>query len=110
MFHVISKVRTHYCRIWGSANPRVFLEQVRESSKVNEFWAHSKEGIYGPFFFMETTITGIVYMDMLQDFFFPYLHEDDQEGRIHSTKMARPVVTLQKFPSTSTPVPWSVDW
>jgi hypothetical protein len=38
--------------------------------------------MYGPFF-MEMTITGIVYLDMLQQFFIPQLDEDDQEGRIH---------------------------
>jgi hypothetical protein len=27
--------------------------------------------VYGPFFFMETTITGIVYLDMLQQFLIP---------------------------------------
>ena len=32
---------------------------------------------------METTITGIVYLDMLQEFLIPQLDEDDQEGRIH---------------------------
>ena len=35
------------------------------------------------FFFMETTITGIVYLDMLKEFLIPQLDEDDQEGRIH---------------------------
>jgi hypothetical protein len=39
--------------------------------------------VYGPFFFMETTITGIVCLDMLQQFLIPQLDEDDQEGRIH---------------------------
>jgi hypothetical protein len=39
--------------------------------------------VYGPFFFMETTITGIVYLDMLQEFLIPQLDEDGQEGRIH---------------------------
>jgi hypothetical protein len=39
--------------------------------------------VYGPFFFMETTITGIVYLDMFQQFLIPQLDEDDQEGRIH---------------------------
>jgi hypothetical protein len=32
---------------------------------------------------METTISGIVYLDMLQQFFIPQLDEDDQEGRIY---------------------------
>jgi hypothetical protein len=27
--------------------------------------------LYGPFFFLETTIAGIVYMDMLQQFLIP---------------------------------------
>jgi hypothetical protein len=32
--------------------------------------------VYGPFF-METTITGIVYLDMLKEFLIPQLGEDD---------------------------------
>jgi hypothetical protein len=32
---------------------------------------------------MQTTITGIVYLDMLQQFLIPLLYELDQEGRIH---------------------------
>jgi hypothetical protein len=32
---------------------------------------------------METTITGIVYLDMLQQFLIPQLDDDNQEGRIH---------------------------
>jgi hypothetical protein len=46
------------------------------------FCALSKERLYGPFF-METTITGIVYRAMLQQFLIPQLDEDDQEGRIY---------------------------
>jgi hypothetical protein len=32
---------------------------------------------YGPFFFMETTVTGIMYLDMLQQFLIPQLDEND---------------------------------
>jgi hypothetical protein len=39
--------------------------------------------VYGPFFFTETTFTGIVYLDVLQQFLIPQLDENDQEGRIH---------------------------
>jgi hypothetical protein len=39
--------------------------------------------VYVPFFFIETTITGIVYLDMLQQVLIPQLEEDDQEGRTH---------------------------
>ena len=82
-FHVSGRVNIHNCRIWGSENPRVSLEHVRDSPKVNVFCALSRERVYGPFFFMETTITGIVYLDTLQEFLIPQLDENDQEGRIH---------------------------
>jgi hypothetical protein len=39
--------------------------------------------VYGPFFFMEMTITGIVYLDTLQQFLITQLEEDYQEGCIH---------------------------
>jgi hypothetical protein len=43
--------------------------------------------VYGPFFFMETAITGIVYLDMLQQFLIPQLDEDGLEGRIRLEEM-----------------------
>jgi hypothetical protein len=60
--------------------------------------------VYGPFFFMETTITGIVYLDMLQQFLIPQLDEDGQEGCIHFQQDGAPLITLKKYASTSTPV------
>jgi hypothetical protein len=72
-FHVSGKVNTHNCRIL--VNPRVSLEHVGDSPKVNV--------IRGPFFVMEKTITGIVYLGMLQQFLMPQLDEDDQGGCIH---------------------------
>jgi len=80
------------------------LERVRDSSKVNMFCALSKERVYGPFFFMETTITGIVHLDMLKELLIPQLDEDNQEGRIHFLQDGAPIITLEKCASTSTPV------
>jgi len=54
--------------------------------------------VYGPFFFMETTITGIVYLDMLQEFLIPQLDEDDQEGRIHFQQAFKVVKLFLKHP------------
>jgi hypothetical protein len=51
--------------------------------------------VYGPFFFMETTITGIVYLDMLQQFHIPQLDEDDQEGCIHFQQDGAPLHYLE---------------
>jgi hypothetical protein len=42
-FHVIGKISTHNCGIWDSENPRVPLEHVRDSPKVNVFCALSKD-------------------------------------------------------------------
>jgi hypothetical protein len=38
--------------------------------------AITHEKVYGPFFFTETTITGISYLDMLQQWLLPQLEED----------------------------------
>jgi hypothetical protein len=90
-------------------NPRVFLEHVRDSPKVDVFCALIKERVYGPFLFMETTITGIVYLDMLQQFLFPQLEEDDQEGRIHFQQGGAPPHCLgevREYLSTRFPGRW----
>jgi hypothetical protein len=46
---------------------------------------------------METTITGIVYLKMLQEFLIPQLDEDDQEGRIHYLEEVREYLNT-RFP------------
>jgi hypothetical protein len=58
--------------------------------------------VYGPFFFMETTITSIVYLDMLQEFLIPQLDEDVQEGCIHFQQEGATLINLKKCSSTST--------
>jgi hypothetical protein len=47
-------------RTRGSQNPRFCLKHVRDSPKVNVFCALSKERVYGPTFFMETTVIGML--------------------------------------------------
>jgi hypothetical protein len=48
------------------------------------------------------TVTGIVYLDMLQQFLIPQLDEDEQEGCIHFQQDgAPPTVTLE---NASTPI------
>jgi hypothetical protein len=64
--------------------------------KVNVFCAFSKERVYGPFVFMERAITGIVYLDILQQFLFPQADEDNQEGRIHVQQVGAPSHYLEE--------------
>jgi hypothetical protein len=52
--------------------------------------------VYGPFVFMEMTIIGIVYLDMLQQFLIPQLVEVDQEGRIHFQQDGAPSHCLEE--------------
>ncbi|PSN29696.1 hypothetical protein C0J52_27396 [Blattella germanica] len=47
------KVNRHNVRIWGTENPRVIVEHVRDSPKCNVFCALSNNKVYGPFFFAE---------------------------------------------------------
>jgi hypothetical protein len=64
--------------------------------------------VYGPFF-METTITSIMYLDMLQQFLIPQLDEDDQEGRIHFQQDGAPPHYLEEVCenlNTRFPGPW----
>jgi hypothetical protein len=62
---------------------------------VDVFCALSKEIVHGHFFLMEMTITGIVYLDMLEQFLIPRLDADDREGHIHFQKTAHHSLPLR---------------
>jgi hypothetical protein len=65
--------------------------------------------VYGPFFFMKTTITGIVYLDMLQQFLIPQLDKDGQKRRIHFQQDGAPshyLGEVRKYLSTRFPDRW----
>lgn len=78
-FHVSGKVNRHNVRIWGLQNPHATSQHERDSPKVNVFCALSRTKVYGPFFFAEGTVTGISYLDMLEQWLFPQLMEDSQD-------------------------------
>jgi hypothetical protein len=40
------------------------------------FAAMSREKLHGPFFFIESTLTGIIYLDTLREWLMPQLQED----------------------------------
>jgi hypothetical protein len=45
---------------------------------------------------METTITSIMYLDMLQQFLIPQLDKDDQDGSIHFQQNGTPPHYLEE--------------
>ena len=73
------KVNRHNVRIWGTENPHETMEHVRDSPKVNVFYAISSSKVYGPFFFAESTVTGIIYLDMLQLWLMPQFQKDSED-------------------------------
>lgn len=75
-FFVSGSVNTHNVRIWGSENPHAFVQNIRNCPKVNVFCAVSMFKVYGPFFFCEKSVTGHVYLDMLENFLMPQLETD----------------------------------
>jgi hypothetical protein len=63
-------------RIWSSENPRESFEHERDSPKFNVFAAMSREKQYRSFFFIQSRVTGIIYLDMLRERLMPQLQED----------------------------------
>jgi hypothetical protein len=64
--------------------------------------------VYGLFFFMETIITGIVCLDILQQFLIPQLDEE-QEGRIHFQQEGAPphyIKKVREYVNTRFPDRW----
>ena len=74
-FHLSGKVNRHKVRIWGTENPREIEENVRDSPKLIVFGAVSSVKVYGHFFFAEPTVTGISYLDMLENYLMPQLQQ-----------------------------------
>ena len=75
-FHTCGKVIRHNCRIWAYEKPPNFLEWELDTPKVNVWLGMNLSKVYGPFFFAEATVTGPVYLDMLEQFLEPQLFAD----------------------------------
>jgi len=75
-FHLSGKVNRYNVHIWGTENLCVVIENVQDSPKVNVFCAISNEKVYGPFFFEEPTINGMIYLRMLENWLMPQLNGD----------------------------------
>jgi len=62
----------------------------RDSPKVNVFCAISRRRVFGPFFFAEDTVTGRVYLDMLENWLMPQLADEEVQGYIYQQDGASP--------------------
>ena len=70
-FHTCGKISRHNCRIWADEKPPNFLEWERDTPKVNVWLGMTQSKVYGPFFSAEATVTGPVYLDMIEQFLEP---------------------------------------
>jgi hypothetical protein len=57
----------------------VIQEYVRGSPKVNVWCGLLYDRVIGPFFFSESTVTGVVYLDLLEQYVFPQIETLEQE-------------------------------
>ena len=73
-FHLSGKVNRHNVCIWGTENPCIVVQNVLDSPKVNVFCAISNEKVYGPFFFEEHTVNGMLYLHVLENWLMPQLN------------------------------------
>lgn len=78
-FHTNGKVNRHNVCIWGTENPRETIQYERDSPKVNVFCAISTNKVFGPFFFEGATVTGLQYLEMLENWLFPQLEQEAQQ-------------------------------
>jgi hypothetical protein len=70
-FHLQGKVYRHDLIIWESQNPHQVSEHMVEFPKVNGFYIISGTQFYRPFISAQSSITGHVYLDMLDHFLAP---------------------------------------
>jgi hypothetical protein len=64
-FHLNRSVNKRNVPFWHSKNPHTSVEIQHNSPKVNIFCAFSKTKAYGPLFFTKNTISGMMYLDVL---------------------------------------------
>lgn len=69
----------------GTENPHVVIQYVQDSPKVNVFCAILKKNVYGPIFFADPTVTGMIYLDMLENWLMPQLNEDSNDYLFNKT-------------------------
>ncbi|KAJ4441070.1 hypothetical protein ANN_10920 [Periplaneta americana] len=74
----------------GMRKPHRIIEHERDSPKVNVFCALSQRKLYGPFFFIEATVTGYSYLDMLQQWLVSQLRQDLDDDFIFQQDGAPP--------------------
>jgi hypothetical protein len=83
-------INRHNLRIWGSKNPHQVIKHTRDSPSLNVFCVLSKQNAFWPLSFAECTVSGIVYLDMLEEFLTPILEEEGPDDMLFQQDGALP--------------------
>ena len=73
-FKLNGSINRHNCSYWALENPHVTVERHLNLPGITVWCGLSARGLIGPFFF-ESTVTGLHYLHMLQEFVMPRLQE-----------------------------------
>ena len=76
IFHDCGKLHRHNGRIWAYEEPRGVSEWERDTPEVTVWLGMRYSILYGPFFIAEKSITGKIYLNMLELFLEPPLQGD----------------------------------
>jgi hypothetical protein len=70
-------------RISVSSNLHAVIEGTRDSPTFNITCAGFKQNMFGPFIFGEHIVIGVVYLDMLKEFFMAVLEEEEPNNVLY---------------------------
>jgi hypothetical protein len=70
-------LNTHNVILWGTESCHVIYELESASPKVNVWCGVTHNKVYDPFFFAEETVHWGPYLNMLQLFLMPQLHQEN---------------------------------
>jgi len=70
-FHLSSQVNTHNSWTWAWHNPKTSVGLEQDSPKLNVFCVLSSQTVYRQFVYVETTIKGVIDLDMLENWLWP---------------------------------------
>jgi hypothetical protein len=74
--HLSGMVNKQKVCLWGSKTCNVTVVFALESPKVNVFGVLSRAEFYSTFFFAQATVTGIIYLHMLEQWLWPQWKDD----------------------------------
>jgi hypothetical protein len=117
---VSNDVNRHNCRIRESEQPNEIHEYIHRSAKVDVWCGLLCDRVVCPFFFTVSTITGDIYLQLLQLYVCPHIEDVERETGNRAIFMqdgAPPNVSLpvrgalnEKFPNAwigrGGPIPW----